>query len=107
MKLFWVVVLGVGSGKRSFADLRRSYEKATGEKISASSFYNRFTPAFTRFLRELLNVGLEKLHRSAEGTTTVLGGIREILCVDSTIVRLHDALASCWPACRTNTPEPP
>ena len=102
MKLFWVVVLGVGSGKRSFADLRRSYEKATGEKISASSFYNRFTPAFTRFLRELLNVGLEKLHRSAEGATTVLGEIREILCVDSTIVRLHDALASCWPACRTN-----
>lgn len=99
--LFWVVVLGVGSSKRSFAELRRSYEKATGEKISASSFYSRFTPAFTRFLRELLNVGLEKLYRCA-GKATVLGEIREILCVDSTIVRLHDALASCWPACRTN-----
>lgn len=49
VKLFWVVVLGVGGGKRSFAELRRSYEKVTGKKISASSFYNRFSPAFTRF----------------------------------------------------------
>jgi IS4 transposase len=102
VKLFWVVVLGVGSAKRSFADLRRSYEKVTGKKISASSFYNRFTPAFTQFLRALLNVGLEKLQRCAEGTAGVLGEIREILCADSTIVRLHDALAACWPACRTN-----
>ena len=102
VKLFWVVVLGVGGGKRSFAELRRSYEKVTGKKISASSFYNRFNPAFTRFLRELLSVGLEKLNRCAEATSTVLGEIREILCVDSTIVRLHNALAAHWPACRTN-----
>src|SRR5215207_7367525 len=92
VKLFWVVVLGVGGGKRSFAELRRSYEKVTGAKISASSFYNRFTPAFTQFLRALLNEGLEKLNRCAEGAAPVLGEIREILCVDSTIVRLHDAL---------------
>lgn len=102
VKLFWVVVLGVSGGERSFAELRRSYEKVAGKKISPSSFYNRFTPAFTRFLRELLNLGLEKLLRCASGATAVLGEIREILCVDSTIVRLHDALASCWPACRTN-----
>ena len=102
VKLFWVVVLGVGGGERSFAELRRSYEKVTGAKISASSFYNRFTPAFTRFLRELLSVGLDKLIHCAEGAATALGEIKDILCVDSTIVRLHDALASCWPACRTN-----
>jgi putative transposase len=102
VKLFWVVVLGVGGGKRSFAELRRSYEKVTGAKISASSFYNRFTPAFTQFLRALLNEGLEKLNRCAEGSAAVLGEIQDILCVDSTIVRLHDALASHWPACRTN-----
>jgi putative transposase len=102
VKLFWVVVLGVGGGERSFAELRRSYEKVTGAKISASSFYNRFTPAFTRLLRELLSVGLEKLIHCAEGAATALGEIKDILCVDSTIVRLHDALASCWPACRTN-----
>lgn len=102
VKLFWVVVLGVGGGERSFAELRRSYEKVTGAKISASSFYNRFTPAFTQFLRALLNEGLEKLNRCAKGSAAVLSEIQDILCVDSTIVRLHDALASHWPACRTN-----
>lgn len=103
VNLFWVLVLALGSGgERSFADLRRSYEKMTGKKIAASSFYNRFTPAFTEFLRRLLSMGLEKLNRCAGEATAVLGEIREILCVDSTIIRLHDALASCWPACRTN-----
>lgn len=102
VKLFWVVVLSVGGGERSFADLRRSYEKVTGKRLSASSFYNRFTPAFTVFLRELLALGLDKLNRCAEGSAAVLGEIRDVLCVDSTIVRLHDALADCWPACRTN-----
>lgn len=103
VKLFWVVVLSRGSGgERSIADLRRTYERVTGEHVSASSFYNRFTPAFTRFLRELLAVGLAKLNRCAEGAAAVLGEIQEILCVDSTVVRLHDALAGCWPACRTN-----
>lgn len=103
VKLFWVLALTLGgSGSRSFADLRRSYGRVTGVSLSASSFYNRFTPAFTRFLRELLSLGLEKLNRCADGSTAVLGEIQNILCVDSTIVRLHDALASCWPACRTN-----
>jgi len=102
VKLFWVVVLSVGGGERSFADLRRSYEKVTGKRLSASSFYNRFTPAFTGFLRELLALGLDKLDRCAESSAAVLGEIRDVLCVDSTIVRLHDALADCWPACRTN-----
>lgn len=103
VKLFWVVVLELGSGgERSFAALRRSYEKVTGQRLSASSFYNRFTPAFTRFLRELLTIGLNQLTRCAEGTEAVLGEIRDVLCVDSTIVRLHEALADCWPACRTN-----
>jgi putative transposase len=102
VQLFWVVVLGVARGERSFAELRRSYEKVTGSEISASSFYDRFTPAFTRLLRELLSVGLEKLRRCTQGSAAVLGEIREILCVDSTVVRLHDALAARWPACRTN-----
>lgn len=103
VKLFWVLVLTLGNGReRSFAELRRSYQRVTGTRLSASSFYNRFTPAFTRFLRDLLAMGLEKLNRCSDGATVVLGEIRDVLCVDSTVLRLHDALASCWPACRTN-----
>ena len=103
VKLFWVLILTLGNGReRSFAELRRSYQRVTGTRLSASSFYNRFTPAFTRFLRELLAMGLEKLDRCNQGAAMVLGEIRDVLCVDSTVLRLHDALASCWPACRTN-----
>jgi hypothetical protein len=61
--------------------LRRSYEKVTGQRLSASSFYNRFTPAFTRFLRELLAV--EQLSRCAEGAAAVLGEIQDVLCCPS------------------------
>src|SRR5947209_20326169 len=68
VKLFWVVVLSVSGGERSFAGLRRSYGKVTGQRLSASSFYNRFTPAFTCFLRELLALGLDKLNRCAKGS---------------------------------------
>lgn len=103
VKLFWVLVLTLGGrGERSIAQVRRSYERVTGVRLSASSFYNRFTPALTRFLRELLSMGFEKLNDCAEGMQAVLGEIREVLCVDSTVLRLHDALAGCWPACRTN-----
>lgn len=103
VKLFWVLILTLGGrGERSIAELRRSYKRITGVHVSASSFYNRFTPALTRFLRELLAVGLEKLNWCAEGTQAVWAEIREVLCVDSTVIRLHDALAKCWPACRTN-----
>jgi IS4 transposase len=84
------------------ADLRRSYERVTGRSVSASSFYNRFTPALARFLKQLFEMGLEKLSRSTARAQAVLGPIHDILCIDSTIVRLHDALAHCWPACRTN-----
>jgi IS4 transposase len=84
------------------ADLRRSYERVTGRSLSASSFYNRFTPALARFLKQLFEMGLEKLSRSTASAQAALGPIHDILCIDSTIVRLHDALARCWPACRTN-----
>ena len=103
VKLFWVVILTLGYGRpRSFVDLRRSYERVTGVRLSASSFYNRFTPAFTLLLHALLSVGLEKLDRCAKGGKRIFGEIREVLCIDSTVIRLHDALATCWPACRTN-----
>ena len=101
--LFWVVVLSFGSGgERTIADLRRSYERVTGQDVSTSSFYNRFTPAFTGFLQAVFAQGLEKLSRCTQGAAAVLGEIRDVLCVDSTVIRLHNALAACWPACRTN-----
>jgi hypothetical protein len=47
-------------------------------------------------------MGLDKLSRSTASAKAALGPLQDVLCIDSTIVRLHDALARCWPACRTN-----
>lgn len=101
--LFWVLILSVGSGKqRTLADLRRSYEKATGCRLSPSAFYERFNPRFTRWLKTLMEQALESATQVARGGRALFGQIREVLCIDSTVVRLHEALAGSFPACRTN-----
>lgn len=101
--LFWVLLMTLDTRqKRSIAELRRSYEKVTGVTLAASSFHDRLSPAFARFLRHLVAKGLEKSTRAARGGKAVLGQIREVLCIDSTVVRLHDALARSFAACRTN-----
>lgn len=91
-----------GTRHRSLADLRRSFEKVTGVRLTPSSFYGHFTPALTRFLRAILARVLETTAGGDEGTRVALGSIREVLCVDSTVIRLHEALAKVFPACRTN-----
>lgn len=101
--LFWVVVLGVGdAGGRTMAGLHRSYERVTGCRLARSSFYQRFTPEFARLLKGILTQALERVGSSAGQGVKLFAEIGEVLCVDSTVVRLHDALARRYPACRTN-----
>lgn len=101
--LFWVMVLTLDTGrKRRIADLRRSYAKTTGVGLSASSFHKRLSPALARWLKKLVSAALDKTARATPGAGPVLGKIRDVLCVDSTVVRVHDALARVLPACRTN-----
>lgn len=101
--LFWVLLWTLDTGgTRTFAGLRRSYEKTTGTRLSASSFQKRFSPAFARWLRGLVSEKLAAAAKQPARTTPLWGQIRAVLCVDSTVVRLHDALARAFPACRTN-----
>lgn len=52
--LVWALVLGFGTGRsRTIAGLRRAFEQATGTDVVASAFYDRFTPALAKLLREL------------------------------------------------------
>lgn len=101
--LFWVLVLGASSGRhRSLADLRRSYEKTTGVHLSTSSFYDRFTASLADFCKSLMQDAFEQVSRSSAQACASWSGLREVLCIDSTVVRLHEALAKRFPACRTN-----
>ncbi|MGQ0537129.1 MAG: IS4 family transposase [Methanobacteriota archaeon] len=100
--LFWVLVLGFGVGmQRTLASLHRRYEKAGGEKLARGSFYKRFDRELVRFLHECVLHGIEEL---ARGPGRVLKErlrvFKDVLVQDSTIIRLHAALAKKWPATR-------
>ena len=99
----WSLVLGFSAGRvRTIAALRRSYESATGTTLEESSFYSRFTPGLVRLLRQLLEGVLDQSWGLGRGATGRLRQFRDVLVVDSTVIRLHDLLARAFPACRTN-----
>lgn len=101
--LFWSVVLGFGVGRtRSISGLRRAYERATGQCLEESSFYNRFNAGFVAMLERALLHALEHdvgIGRKLRGH---LSRFVDVLVTDATVLRLHDLLAQSWPGCRTN-----
>ncbi len=101
--LFWVLVLGFGVRlQRSLASLKRRYEAETDERLSDGSWYERFTPELVRFLKAGVKRGLEW---TAQAPGRVLNDrlarFKDLLILDSTIVRLHESLAKKWPAVRS------
>jgi IS4 transposase len=88
--------------ERSLAALRRCYERVSGERLSSSSFYERFTPALVKFLRRAFEHALAQARAGTPGLQKVVDEFRDILLVDSSVIRLRDFLARVFPACRTN-----
>lgn len=104
--MLWVLALSFGVRlQRSLASLKRSYEKQSGENISDSSWYYRFTPEFVVFLKECVTHAIEHL---AEEQNKILDErldrFEDVLIQDSTIIRLHESLSQKWPAVRTKKP---
>jgi IS4 transposase len=103
VKLLWVLLLTLDTrGERTIADLRRSYARVTGTRLAPSAFYGRLSVALARWIRRLAREALEAAAQPGRASRAVVGQIQEILCVDSTVVRLHDRLMQLFPACRTN-----
>jgi len=100
---FWTLLLGFGVGKlRTIAEIRRAYENRSGTTIEESSFYDRFTPALARWLRGLVAEALASLESGSQRLAGALAGFRDLLLIDSTVLRLHDLLQGAYAACRTN-----
>lgn len=101
--MFWVLVLGFGVRlQRSLAALKRNYERESGDTLSDSSWYERFTPELVAFLRQCVIHGIEHLAQGPnQKLSDKLSQFKDLLIQDSTIVRLHKALAKKWPAVRT------
>jgi IS4 transposase len=101
--LFWTLVLGFTTGnERTLAGLRRAFEKASGRTITPSAFYDRFTPALARMMRTVLADLMASTMAAERGLDGILASFRDVLLVDSTLIRLNDLLAKSFPACRTN-----
>ncbi len=60
--MFWVLVMSFGVRlQRTLASIKRNYEKASIEKMSDSSWYERFTPELVAFLKLCVIHAIEHL----------------------------------------------
>ncbi len=101
--MFWVLVLSYGVQlQRTLAELKRDYEKQSQTSLSDSSWYDRFTPELVLFLKTCVMHGIEHLSKNTNRKLSEkLQFIDDVLIQDSTIIRLHESLASKWPATRS------
>lgn len=101
--MFWVLVLSFGVDlQRTLASLKRGYEKRTGRKLSDGSWYERFTPELVDYLKACVLHGINELStQSSRVLSERLSRFKDVLAKDSSIIRLHEALAKKWPATRS------
>ncbi len=101
--LVWTLVLGFQSGsERTLEALRHVYQKMAGHSIVRSAFYTRLTAPLTKLLREVALEAMDSLSASAAAPRGYLAYFKELLAVDSSVIRLHEWLANTYAACRTN-----
>lgn len=98
--LVWSLILGFPAGaKRTIASLRRRFEQVAACEIARSSFYDRLTPAVAELMHRLADWWLGMQARQTDGQVAdAFEGFKELLAVDSTVVQLHELLASNWEA---------
>jgi len=97
------LVLGFSTGdERRLSALRRAYLRATGVRLAPSSFHARFTAGLAELMRTLLTEALQRQAKLRTKMRHLFAPFIEVLAVDSSLVRLHDALADFYPSVWTN-----
>jgi hypothetical protein len=101
--LVYSLVLGFAAGdRRSLTGIRRAYLHATGVRLAPSSFYARFNDALNVLVRTLALESLEQLASGRPKLRAVFAPFREVLAVDSALLRLHNALEPFYPSVWTH-----
>lgn len=94
---FWNLVLGFGASmQRTLEALRKRYCTISAEELAPSTFFVRFNDRLVAFLGAILEHLLATTIRS-EIPRKVLEVFKDVLILDSTIVRLLDSLANIFP----------
>lgn len=97
------LVFGFHAGtQRTLSAFRQVFEKVTGVHLVPSAFYDRLTKNLAKLLHSLMMSALESAGAAAGIPIGILRGFKDILAIDSSVLRLHDLLADLFPACRTN-----
>lgn len=101
--VLWALVLGFGIDlARTLASAKRHYEKISDSKLSYSAWYEKFTPDLVKFLRACVELALSKTVQEVNRPLgEKLKRFKDVVIQDSTVVRLHNALATVWPATRS------
>lgn len=94
---FWNLVLGFGASmQKTLAALQRRYSTISAKKLAPSTFFERFNDRLLVFLEAILQHLLLNTVRS-ELPRKILSSFKDVLIIDSTIVRLLDSLAAFFP----------
>lgn len=101
--LVWTLILGFQVGaKRTIEGLRQTYERAAGQSLVRSAFYDRLTPSMAKLLYRMAQDVLAAQMPGMRMPTGSLSAFTELLAIDSTVLRLRDLLAPAYEASRTN-----
>ena len=101
---FWTLVFGFGIGNsRTFASLRRCYQTEIGESIVPSSFYDRFTSCLVNLMKAALIHLLETASEPTRALKGQLAAFKDVVAVDSTVLKLHEMLARKYAGTRITT----
>jgi len=103
--MFWALIFGFGVRlERSLASLKRVFENKSGQLISDSSWYDRFTPEMVEFVHQCAIHGIQELAKTSYvKLDKKLQDFQDILIQDSTIIRLNKFLADIFPAARSRS----
>ena len=97
--LVYSLVLGFESGeRRTLSGLRRAYARVTGVRLAPSSFHARFTESFAKLMATLAQHSVSALARGATRRRKLFAPFVDVLSIDSTLIRLHDALEERYPS---------
>lgn len=95
--IFSLVLMGGTAESGRIASVVRDYFDRGGTRVARSSYYKWFDQQFLDVVRELSVRSLAYVAAMPKHLPGVLAGRRDWLAVDSTVVKLPDALAAVYP----------
>jgi putative transposase len=86
----WAFVFGFAAGEsRTLAGFRRSYNSTADKPISPGGFYQRLTPSLAKYLRDLVERGLDEV-AVPDAVDADIDRFRDVMIADGTVLRLHE-----------------